>query len=73
LTLSKHVSPQATNFQTYRNYFDNFRPIAAQAKIIIPEARYAFQCPTKPTTPKCLGDVVKGAYKDIWYKSVFER
>lgn len=73
LTLAKRVSPQATNFQTYRNYFDNFRPIAAHAKIIIPDTRYAYQCPSKPPTPKCWGDVVKGAYKDVWYKSVFER
>jgi len=38
ITLTKRVSPAATNFQLYCNYFDNFRPIAAHATLIIPEA-----------------------------------
>ena len=51
VTLTKRVDSSATNYQMYRNYFDNFRPISAQAKLIIPEAKYDFQCPEKPIAP----------------------
>lgn len=73
VTLSKRIHSQATKYQMYRTYFDNFRPIAARATLIVPEAKYALQCPEKPITPKSWGDVIKGPYKDVWYKAVFER
>jgi len=73
ITLTKRISPQATNYQQFRNYFDNFRPIAAKATVVIPEAKYAFQSPSKPPTPKHWSDVIKGDFKDVWYKAVYER
>jgi len=73
ITLAKRIDPRATNYQLYRTYFDNFRPIAAKATVIIPEAKYAVQTPTKPTTPTTWGDVIQGEFKDLWYKAVYER
>ena len=73
ITLTKRVSPAATNYQTYRSYFDNFRPISAKATVITPETRYAFHTPIKPPTPKSWYDVINGDFKDVWYKAVYER
>jgi len=73
VTLTKRVSPNATNYQMIRNYFDNFRPVSSQATIIIPECKYAFQAPLKPPTPTSWRDVIDGDHKDIWYKAVYER
>ena len=73
ITLAKRIDPRATNYQLFRTYFDNFRPIAAKATMIIPEAKYAIQTPTKPITPQNWGDVIKGDFKDLWYKAVYER
>ena len=73
LTLTKRVSPAATNYSMFRNYCDNFRPIAARATVITPEAKYAFQLPVKPPTPNTWTDVINGDFKDIWYKAVYER
>jgi len=73
ITLTKRVTPAATNYAMFRNYFDNFRPIAAKATIITPEAKYAVQVPSKPITPKTWTDVINGDFKDLWYKAVYER
>ena len=73
MTLTKRIDHTATNYQLYRSYFDNFRPIASHATIVLPEAKYAFQTPTKPITPRSWVDVIQGDMKDIWYKAVYER
>ena len=73
ITLTKRVTPGATNYAMYRNYFDNFRPIAAKATFITPETKYAVQVPTKPITPKTWNDVINSDFKDLWYKAVYER
>jgi len=73
LTLTKRADPSATNYQVYRTYFDNFRPITSKATVILPESKYACQTPFKPPTPKTWNDVINGDFKDIWYKAVFER
>jgi len=73
MTLCKRVDPSATNYQVYRSYFDNFRPVTSKATVVIPETKYACQVPYKPTTPKTWHDVIQGDFKDIWYKAVFER
>ena len=73
ITLTKRVEPAATNYQLYRTYFDNFRPVASKATIVIPEARYAFQVPSKPATPRTWTDILNSDLKDIWYKAVYER
>ena len=73
LTLTKRINQQATNYETYRNYCDNFRPISSKSEFVFPEVRFAVQTPKKPPTPLSWTDVKQSPFRDAWYKAVMER
>ena len=57
LTLTKRLSPAATNYEMFRFFCDNFRPIISSIDANIPEAKFAARTPCKPSTPKTWSDI----------------